>query len=59
MSKSVAQAELAPPREAVGGLYTRVLKNSLMYEQMINFSVPQGDGTQEVATILKNVRECY
>ena len=47
--------ELAPPREAVGGLYTMVLKNRIVYEQMIHFRQAQGDEAQEVAVIFEKM----
>ena len=45
--------KLAPPRQAVGGLYVMVFKNTSINVQMIHLSSTQGIGLAGVATILE------
>src|SRR4051812_10268214 len=48
-------AKLAPPCEAIGGLYTKVLKNRTLSEQMIQFEAAEDHTRQRLVTILKNL----
>src|SRR5437016_2616137 len=55
MSKSEWREKLAPPHEAVGGLYTTVLINWTLCVQKIHFCAAQGIGGLALATIFKNL----